>query len=71
MAQCSDCNKRLKPTDIIQGERFYHECDWCLQEFCDNCCERDDDTGLTKCNSCIEQAVIDKNNGRVPAEPMS
>ncbi len=70
MAQCSDCNKRLKPMAIIQGERFYYECDWCLEEFCDNCCTVDEDTGLCKCNTCAEQEIIDVRNGREAKKPM-
>lgn len=67
--KCSDCGKRMKPIAIID-ERYYHGCDWCLEEFCDNCCEVDEDTGLCKCHDCIEQALIDARNGREPQEPI-
>ena len=70
MANCADCRKHMTPIFRDGNEYLYLECDWCLEEFCEKCCERDEDTGLCKCNYCIEQAVIDKRNGRETAKPM-
>ena len=67
--KCSVCGKRIKPMAIIQDERFYHECDWCLEEVCDDHCEIDDD-GKCKCQDCIEQECIDIRNGRKAKEPI-
>lgn len=66
---CSVCDKRLKPIAVID-EAYYRECDWCLGEVCPTCSDLDDDTGLVKCWDCMEQAVIDVNNGRPAKEPL-
>ncbi len=70
MAACTVCNKKLTPTDIIHGERFYHECDWCLQTVCEEHSDIDEEAGTCKCTDCITQAIIDKENGRIPKSPM-
>jgi N-acetylglutamate synthase-like GNAT family acetyltransferase len=52
--KCSDCGKALKPTSKVYGENFYHQCDNCLQYFCDKCSDTDEDTGKTMCLNCLE-----------------
>jgi len=56
MERCQDiyCNKRLIPIANVNEERFYLQCDTCLEYFCPDHCDVDDDDGTCECLSCIE-----------------
>lgn len=70
MANCADCGKHMTFIFRDGNDYSYLECDWCLEEFCDKCCTVDEDTGLCKCNGCIQQEQIDMRNGREPKQPI-
>ncbi len=59
MAKCSDCGKRMKPIFVDGKDYFYHQCDTCHEEFCDDCCEVDDD-GKVECQNCMETRIRGK-----------
>ena len=56
MERCQDpgCNKALRSVAIVGGERFYLQCDTCLEYFCQEHCEVDDDNGNCECDCCLE-----------------
>ena len=62
MANCTDCNKHMKPIFQDGNDYFYMTCDTCLSDCCPDCCEHDDDTGETKCNNCMMQDALKKHD---------
>jgi hypothetical protein len=49
------CGKTAKPIAVIQGERFYHQCAVCGDEYCADCSIVDDETGAVECIYCYQQ----------------
>jgi len=55
--KCSICNKRMKSIFFDGKDYSYLQCDTCLEEICQDCCDVDDD-GNCECIDCIQTRVI-------------